>query len=305
MSASPLLTFYLHHSLRHRAEAGRHNFINKISEVVTQSGWSVAFSDHDADSLLASAARPGHAMFHMEDPFHDRALTMRKVYEFPFWSIQDSAKRWEWPVARSALQPPQAPRAEVDRFFRYWRNRLFGDGAANPQRNGFVYVPLQGRLLHHRSFQSCTPLEMLGQILAHDKTRRVIATLHPKERYSAEEHAALADLAAKEPRLEIRSADMATLLAGCDYVATQNSSAAFFGYFFSKPAVLFGQVDFHHIASNVAELGVAHALAQAPDQQPDFAAYLYWFWQENAINAGLDSATDKIRARLQLAGWPL
>mgnify|MGYP001115313349 FL=1 len=146
---------------------------------------------------------------------------------------------------------------------------------------------------------------MIEQVLQHDKARNVIATLHPNEEYSAKELAALENLAAKEPRLEVQTGNMEALLAGCDYVATQNSSAAFFGYFFCKPSVLFGQVDFHHIASKVTELGAAEALRRAPELQPDYAAYLYWFWQENSINAGRETATEKIRARLLQAGWPL
>lgn len=305
MTESRLLTFYLHNSLRRRAEAGRHNFINKISQVVEASGWAVRFEPHDEASLIASAQRPGYAMFHMEAPFHDRALTMRRVYEYPFWAIEETAKRWEWPVARQQFIAPQAPRAEVDRFFRFWRNRLFGDIAQSPQQQGFVYVPLQGRLLHHRSFQSCSPIDMLEAVLAHEQSRKVIATLHPKEKYTSAEMAALEGLRSQNSRLEIETGKMRDLLAGCDYVATQNSSAAFFGYFFQKPAVLFGQIDFHHIACKVSDLGVAQALDQAPDHRPDFAAYLYWFWQEQSINAGLDTVTDRIRSRLLPAGWPL
>lgn len=305
MTETRHLTFYLHSSLRQRAKKGRHNFINKISEVVQQSGWTVGFKPQDDASLIASTTQPGYAMFHMDDPFHDRALTMRRVYEYPFWAIEETAKRWEWSVAHRSFCRPGADQQEIDRFFHFWRKRLFGAAADQPRKEGFVYVPLQGRLLHHRSFQSCSPLEMLTRVLEQDRARKVIATLHPNETYDASELAALEELKAQHPRLHLQTGHMARLLAGCDYVVTQNSSAAFFGYFFQKPAVLFGQVDFHHIACNVHRMGVAGALAQVHDHRPDYAAYLYWFWQEQSINAGLDGVKNKIRSRLLAAGWPL
>ncbi len=43
---------------------------------------------------------------------------------------------------------------------------------------------------------------------------------------------------------------------------TQNSAVAMTGYFFHKPSVLFGRIDFHHIAANVHELGVDEAFRQ-------------------------------------------
>ena len=305
MTGASHLTFYLHDQLRKRAEAGNHNFISLICDVVEQAGWTVDFSDSSKSSRLKSAVRPGHALFLMHEPFHSRSLTMRRVYEYPFWAIESSAKRWLWPVAQTAFEGAAAPAHEVDGFFRFWRKRMFGDAAENTGKDGFVYVPLQGLLLEHRSFQCAAPLEMLKQVLMHDRERRVIATLHPKETYSAAERNALDLLVQQTPRLDIRVGGMAQLLARCDYVVTQNSSAAFFGYFFQKPAVLFGQIDFHHIASNVLPPGAEAALAQAPCHEPDFAGYLHWFWQEQSINAGRETAPDRIRQRLINAGWPL
>lgn len=305
MSEARILTFYLHDSLRRRAEAGRHNFINKLCNVVREAGFSVAFTGPKQEQLTLSVSRPGYAMFHMADPFHDRALTMRKVYEYPFWAIETTAKRWDWQVARSSFPAEKADRKEAQRFYKFWQNRQFGPAAAQVKKQGFVYVPLQGRLLQHRSFQCCSPLRMVEQVLEQDRTRPVVATLHPKETYSAEELAALEQLEKRFPRLTVRIGGMAGLLAGCDYVVTQNSSAAFFGYFFAKPAVLFGQIDFHHIAANVIQDGAAAALEMGPHLQPDFAGYVHWFWQQMSINGGLDTAEEKIRNRLKAAGWPV
>jgi len=95
------------------------------------------------------------------------------------------------------------------------------------------------------------------------------------------------------------------MLKTCDYIVTQNSSVAFDGFFFAKPSVLFGQIDFHHIAANVSELGAAAAIRQAPHMTPDYAGYVHWFWQEMSINAGRPEAEQQIKAALSRAGWPI
>ena len=298
------VTFYLEDGLRQSAQAGRHNFLNLVAEVLRAAGFEIAYRPDTKDERAASATRPGYALFHMAEPTHDRALTMRRVYHYPFWAIERSARRWEWRVARTAFPANAVPRGEADRFYRFWQRRLFGDAPENATRDGFVYVPLQGRLLQHRSFQSSSPMAMLRTVLEHE-SRPVTAALHPKEAYSAAELAELEGLERKNPRLTVTLGQMEPLLAGCDYVVTQNSSAAFNGFFFGKPAVLFARADFHHIAADATRLGAKRALGAAPEMAPDYAGYLHWFWQRMAINAGRADAPEKIRAALQRGGWPV
>lgn len=304
MSGTRHLAFYLEDGLRQSGQAGEHNFLRLIAEVAQEAGFTLDWRPDTEAERAASASRPGYALLHMAEPPHDRALTIRRVYHYPFWAIERSSQRWEWEVARSRFPAHRPPRKEAQRFYRYWRGRLFGAAAEQATRAGFVYVPLQGRLLQHRSFQSCTPLEMLGAVLAHDD-RPVIAALHPKESYSDEELTELLRLERDTPRLSVRLGEMPALLAGCDYVVTQNSSAAFNGYFFGKPAVLFAQSDFHHIAADATRLGAPEALRAAPQMQPDYAGYIHWFWQQMSINAGRPEAKEKIRGRLRAAGWPV
>ena len=304
MSEPRILRFYLETGLRESAAEGRHNFIGKIAAVAEGAGYRVEYRPDTPAERAAAATRPGYAMVHMTPPHNDRALTFRRVYHYPFWAIEAHAERWLWRVAQSEFPQGDVPRQEAERFFAFWGQRLFGDAPTRTAREGFVYVPLQGRLLEHRSFQSCAPLDMLRQILRHETRRRIVATLHPKECHAPADLAALDRLAEREPRLTLTRGAMEPLLQACDYVATQNSSAAFAGYFFRKPAVLFARVDFHHIAANVTALGAEAALRRAPELEPDYAGYLHWFWQEMSINAGRPEAEAKILAALQRHGWP-
>jgi hypothetical protein len=175
--------------------------------------------------------------------------------------------------------------------------------AEEVSRDGYIYVPLQGRLLEHRTFQSMSPIEMLRQILTHDTVRTVLATLHPRETYTREELAALHSLVASEPRLDLVRRPSTELLKVCDMVSTQTSGVALSAYLFRKPVVFFGLSDLHHIAANVHALGAKRALAQAPEMTPDYDAYLWWFLHDQSINAAMPEAEDRIEATLRRHGW--
>ncbi|RVV98003.1 hypothetical protein EKE94_11090 [Mesobaculum littorinae] len=303
MSTPRKLRIFYDAHLRDRARAGRHNFSNRIRAAFERHRFEVEFVLNTDAARLQSAAEPGYALFHMDDPFHPRALTMRLAYYFPFWRIEASAKRWEWDVAKARFDPRAIDPEAAALFVRRARNRQFPEAAGPSPAGGYVYVPLQGRLRDHRSFQSMSPIEMLGETLAATGSRPVRAGLHPKEDYDAEDLAALDQIAAVNPRLSIERGPMLPLLQNCDMVVTQNSSVALSGYFFEKPAVLFGLIDFHHIAANVADLGVAEAFQRAASMRPDYARYLYWFLKETTINAGDDTAEAQIIAEVRRRGW--
>jgi len=305
MGGQRILRFYLDDDMRQSAMAGQHNFIRKVETVLETAGYRVEFCRNTLSERVKSASRRGYSMFHMDAPPHDRTLTFRRVYHYPFWAIEPSNKRWEWHVARTDFPASDVPQKQADRFYQFWQNRLFGSAPQNTTRDGFVYIPLQGRLLDRRSFQACSPLDMIRATLNHEPNRQIIAALHPKEHYSQEELSALDRLQQQNARLSVTTSSMEPLLQACDYIVTQNSGVAFNGYFFAKPVVLFGQVDFHHIAANVADLGVAEAIRQGPELAPDYAGYVHWFWQTMSINAGRDEADGQIQDAMSRAGWPM
>lgn len=304
MTSARTVTFYLDDGLRESAEAGTHNFITKVVTVLRNAGFDVVYRANSPAARLSSALRPGYAMFHMDQPTHPRALTMRRVYHYPFWQIETTTERWNWAVAKTLFDPATVEPQEARRFHGFWRRRLFPD-APPVSREGFVYVPLQGRLTECRSFQAASPVEMVEAVLHHDPDRLVIATFHPRETYSDAERQEIYALAERHPRLSVKTWSMERLLPGCDYIVTQNSSAAFNGILFEKPFILFGKSDFHHIAANVQALGQPDAFRAVTQVVPDYAAYLWWFWQEMSINAGRDEAEAKIAAALARGGWPI
>ncbi|MEZ5714550.1 MAG: hypothetical protein R3D85_04915 [Paracoccaceae bacterium] len=272
MSQPRKIVFYLDPGLRESAAQGAHNFLGKIADLGRAAGMEIAFRD-ESEAALSDPARE-YAVVHMIAPPHENAVTVRRAYFYPFWSIERTEKRWEFDVARAGFDPAAVPAKEAAGFARRWRQKWFGDWTVGER--GHVYIALQGRLLEQRSFQSCTPLAMVEAVLEHDHTRAVVAGLHPKEHYDPGELAALEDLATRNPRLTVRMGGMEDLLPGCDYVVTQNSSVGFAGYALRRPLVLFGRIDFHHIALKAYEIGAETPFAPR-DHRPDFDAYLWWF----------------------------
>ena len=302
MTDARTLRFHLEPSLRESAAAGQHNFIGRVMDIAREAGWRIEVRGNGPEDRAAHAGFPGWSMFHMEEPWGPRGLTFRRAYHYPFWAIEPVAERWHWHVARTPFDGARIDRREARRFFRYWRERLFDGVLDQVRRDGFVYVPLQGRIRDHRSFQAMSPLTMLETVLRHDG-RPVVAALHPKESYSDADLAALQGLADRHPRLEVTMGRMEDLLPACDYVATMNSSVAFNGFFLEKPAVLFAGIDFHHIALDGRE-DPARAIAAAPGHAPDYEGFLWWFWQEMSINAGRPEAMERIDMGLRRGGWP-
>ena len=298
------VTFYLDPGLLKSAREGRHNFLGLVAETVTEAGLRAFFTENSAEARRESERRPGYALFHMDDPSHPRALTMRRSYYYPFWQIEASGRRWEWDVALATFRSEGVDRTEADRFFRFWRKRLFPKAREVAMADGPVYVPMQGMIRQHRSFQTCSPIEMIRRVAIRFPERDIEVTLHPNERYTADDRAALRTLEDSYPRLNVSGRDMVACLNDCALVATQNSSVALAGYFFRKPAVLFAQIDFHHIAGNVPRDGEDRAFSDWQSPR-DFEGYIWWFLQMMSINAGRPEAKRKIGSVLQGHGWPL
>lgn len=300
MNTPDPVRFYLEAGLRDSAAKGEHNFIGKVAAVLAAAGLEPEFLESTEAARRMGVALGGPTLTHMKPPVGAQGLTFRRVYHYPFWQIDQTDRRWDWDVAKAGFPVGGIEPKEAQRFYRFWKKRLFGDVRAD--NDGFAYIPLQGRLTEQRSFQTCAPLEVIHRTRAAWPAKRIIATLHPKEIYSEAEIAALESIAEGDPLLEVRMGEMERLLPACDCVVTQNSSAAFNGYFFGKPAILFAKIDFHHIALRGDD---PDSFVRIADHRPDYAKYIWWFWQDQSINAGHPSAQTKIAARLERFGWPI
>lgn len=298
MSKTTTLRVYLEPSMLATARAGTFNFLNVLRDAVEMAGWQVEWQETGGNARRKAPELPGYALFHTEAPTHDRALTFRRAYHYPFWQIEPVQQRWRFHVALSAFDPESVEPKPAAAFVEKLSNRVVPGPA--PTRDGFALIPLQGQLRKQRSFQTMRPIDMVKEVAR--TGRPTIATLHPSEHYDDNDMAALERLAARFSNLVIGGKTQA-LMRGCDFVATQNSAVGFDGLILGKPVVLFGQSDFHHIAHNVADLGTEEALRQAADSRPDHRRYIFWFLRMMAVNATAENAHGQIRAAMQRGGW--
>ncbi|MTH65231.1 hypothetical protein [Paracoccus shanxieyensis] len=299
MSNAPTLRVYLEGSMLRTARDGSFPFMAVLQAAVQAQGWRVEWLQTGPAARADAPQRDGYALFHAEAPTHDRALTFRRAYHYPFWQIQTQPQRWRFDVARSSFDPDQIDAENARAFAARLRARVLP--GPPPRHDKAVLIPLQGHIRRCRSFQTASPVKMVEQVAA--LGRPTVATLHPNEVYDAQDLAALQSIAERYPNLRIGGDTMA-LLRDCAFVVTQNSAVAFDGFLLGKPAVLFAQIDFHHIALNIADLG-EKALQMADTHRPDFDRYLFWFLQEKAINATLPDAGTRILSAMRRGGWPL
>lgn len=300
MDQPPLLRIYLHPPILQTAQAGRQGFLNRMTRLLEDRGWQVSVHRSGEAARRAAPGLPGHALFHMEQPTHDRALTFRRAYHYPFWRLERHGERWSWPIARARFDPGSVDPAAARDFAGRLRHRVLP--GPDPVRGDHVLIPLQGRLRQCRSFQTMSPVSMVEAVAR--TGRPAVATLHPKEVLDDADRAALQDLARRYSNLTI-GGDTARLLRDCAFVATQNSAVAFDGLILEKPVVLFGMSDFHHIALNVAEIGPEEALARADGHRPDFAGYLDWFLRRTSLDMMAPDADARLLAAMRQGGWPV
>lgn len=297
------ISFYLTQNSLQRAQHGDHHMVNAFENLGRRKDRDVRLV-RDTPHNRAQAGIDALSLVHMSQPIGPSGLVFRKQYAGAFYRIEAVAERWLWQLARAEFAPDQIDTTAAHAFFEHWRDRLTDHNAAQTSSDGFIYMPLQGKLLQSRSFQSMSPIDMITTTLR-ETDLPIVATLHPNETYRADELEALEDLQIRHPMFRVETNMMEDMLATCDLVVTQNSSAAFHGMFYKKPAVLFAGIDFHHICASVPTLGHKAAFAKAKGMKPSFEKYIYWFWKLNAIDLDEPGHIQKIIKRLKQLGWQI
>ena len=296
------MTIYAGPGTLRQIEAGKHNFFGRTIGAVEGAGWSVELCEDSIGAFALEAHYPGFALYHMNPPAHEQALVCRRTYLGAFWRVEKTSRRWAWPIAHQPFLPEAIPEGPSSWFYNFWKTRLFSDLPPSGD-DGFILMPLQGTVFDQRDFQAMSPLEMIEVTLARSRLP-ILVTMHPKAPLSEQSEAALMSLAEREPRLKIHKGGSMEALPRCSFVVTQYSSVALMGYFFEKPAVLFAEIDFQHIAGSVPRDGIDGAFARVKEK-PDFSRYLYWFLKLNSLNAGHEDFEENILAKFRQHGWPI
>ena len=151
-----------------------------VVAVVTAAGWEVRYRAQAAEI----AGEGYHLVYNraVEGPF---CFSLRRCYLNKFYRIEATNDRWDWEVAGL----PFLPEAGKHGFSVTGARSCFAGWPIT--KGGYIFMPLQGKLLQRRHFQAASPIEMIKATLAADPVRRIVATLHPREIYSDAELEAL------------------------------------------------------------------------------------------------------------------
>ncbi len=289
MADTPVLNFYLPNWRQHEITREATLF-GTIAQAFSAADWRLILRDENEP-----VSGVGYHLVYNRPVTHPLCLSLRRCYLGPFFRIEATNDRWDWPVAHIDYIAGQGG----DWFRKYWAEQLFKGYEIT--KKGYIFMPLQGRLLIHRHFQSMSPMAMIQAAIQVDPDRQIFASLHPRESYSADELAALRAIKGNFSLVDRPSME---LLAGCDYLVTQNSSMALIGMFAQKPPVLFADIDFHHIAASVPKHGIKDAYENL--QKPKlWGHYLHWFFREQALSLRATDVVSQIQTRCRAHGWPI
>lgn len=292
------LHFYLKPQGRVLVEQGVNTMPSRVVSALRQAGWEITLCP-DAERVDIPN-RDGHHLVVNVDPGSERCLVLRIAGFEPFWRIERTNQPWDWDTAARAYEPPNLAQDRIDQFLATWRKQVLRQQPGG--KGGGVLVPLQGRLTETRVFQAASPAVMLHQVLKQWSDRPVLATTHSSETYDADDLEVLDRLKRDFPRLKILPGTP-KLLADCDQVVTENSNLAFKGFLLDKPAMLWAQIDWHHVAASVPRDGMERAFAEA-GRRHDYGRYLFWYLRRQSLWAWEDNPK-AIRNRLRDLGWPV
>ncbi len=295
MSDTPPLRILLDPAALATAQAGRSLAITRITSALAWRGVGVELRLDTRLERARLARGPGFGLICEGTPASPRVLRLRRVDQGPYWQFETSGDPWRWSVTQAGFEPDGLDDARASAFLARRRGVIFGKRSI--RREGFILFALDSGLEQAK--------EILAAIRTMDREREILVAPGPG---ATPDPAALKDL-----RLALRGFDGARmvgrpaleLIARCDAVVTGHSTAALSGYFAEKPAVIFGQVEFHHIAGSVPLIGVERAFAVLRAPPPPYARYLWWLLRRQAIDMSDDEAEPAILARLRVLGWEI
>lgn len=285
------------------AKRGEHEFANLVESALGPMGFSLKFSQ-DTPNARNMIEDDDLSFVHMSEPAGLNGLVFRRAYAGSFWHIEKRSARWKWRIATKSFDPSDIDLSLANAFFGECRAKLIPKPKPKANDESYVYMPLQGKLLQQRSFQSASPIEMISKTLE-NCTLDVRATLHPSEAYSDAELTALEQIHARNNRFSVVNLDMHEALSSCEFVVTENSSAAFHAVLYEKPSILFADIDFHHICAKFDQRRPSSAFVAVQGNKFPFRQYLYWYWVKNCIDANDKDLHEKLFTKLAKRGWIL
>ena len=237
-------------------------------------------------------------------------LNCAVAYFWEFWQLDPKGTKAFSGIGDLPFDPTLMPFARAERFMAGQRARLVDKRKSKyGQKAEATLVPkdalavfLQGDFPWRQGATRFDDLAMLAAVRAHAGNRPIVVKPHPlvNDPFTLAEIRALSD-----DRLTVTDANVHDVLAACAVTVSINSTVALEGYLHRKPAILFGQADFHHIAGRIREQEDFEAvLVAALNRKRGYAQYLAWYFLRHCLRLGSPALEVAIWARFAAAGFP-
>ncbi len=275
------------------------HFLANVRAAFQGVGAEVSFMDATPEALQQSYRDDAYSLFYRNRPTHPHALEVRPAAFGPFWMIDKTADPAQKLVYGRAFEPDNVDSELATRFSQRITDR---HKKAEVSQGGYVLVAMQGVIGRQRFWQSMNPLDMVRETIAHEPTRKVFLKLHPREDYSDVDLAALNAMIDGD-RVQIVDGDLDSLLAGCDYTVSMNSSVSLKGLLYHKPGILFGDAEFHHVFQSVRIKGLSASFSDVMGADLPVERYLFWYLRQQHLWNFKPSIQKDILRRCRVMGW--
>lgn len=242
----------------------------------------------------------------------DGVLNAAVAYLWEFWHLDPAGTKAFSSIGTRRFDAARIDRDRAARFretlwARYVdkrRSKHVQETRQEDLPDGALAVFCQGHYPVKSGATDFSDVQMVEAVRTQAGDRPVLLKLHPAET-AVQDEARLRALADGDPRLRITQANVHDILSRCAAMVSINSTVALEGFIHRKPAILFGQSDFHHIAGRVARPdGFGAVLAEQLSARPDFDAFLAWYFLGNCLRINAKTLEDRIWERFAAVGFP-
>ena len=305
---------------RARGLAGRHmRLYQVIRDLARKSQIPVEIRARSADLTPATRHVSDHRF--ADDNLHiidDRSvqapgvLNCAVAYFWEFWHLDPIGTKALSSIGGLDYDPASMPYGRAERFFEAQRARLVAPRLSKyGQKTEVTAVPpgalavfLQGEFPMKQGVTTFDDLAMLRAVRDWQGDRPIVVKPHPlvKNPFTL---AGLRVAVHGDDRITLTDANVHDILATCAATVSINSTVALEGYLHRKPAVLFGQSDFHHLAGRVrAPEDFAAVLDAQLARRGGYAQYLAWYFLRHCLRLGSPGLEAAIWSRFAAAGFP-
>lgn len=237
-------------------------------------------------------------------------LNAAVAYFWEFWHLDPVGTKALSSIGALEYDPREMPYARAKVFFANLRKALVERRLSKYDQprghetlpQGALAVFLQGDFPMRQGVTAFDDLAMLRAVMAGAGDRPIVVKPHP---LASDLTTLAAAEAMADERVRFTTANVHDILAACAATVSINSTVALEGFLHRKPAILFGESDFHHYTSRVHQADdFANVLDAELQRDGGYAQYLAWYFLRHCLRIGSPDLEPAIWARFAAAGFP-